>query len=252
VVISHYSAARLWGLPIVNDWPPTVHVTDEPGSYRRSKNGVAVHRSAIDALDVVNVGGEFLATSIARTLVDLGCVADLRDSVAAIDHALHHDLVAKDELLRVLDELGPVNGRKRARDAIEFATAQSASPGESYSRVLMFELGFPAPILQQEFTQRSGRKRNGDFWWPDGRIIGEFDGNAKYLEAGMTKGKSPEHVLLDQRRRERELRLLDIRFARWDWNDLEQVRPFIEQLEAVGLRRARKPAFVPVPARGAR
>ncbi|MHA6693279.1 hypothetical protein [Homoserinimonas sp. A520] len=236
VVVSHYSAARLWQLPIVNRWPHEVHVTVEPQSGRRSKNGVIVHRGGLSSGEIV-IGDAALTTSLVRTLTDLARVARFRDAVAAIDHALHKGLVTKDDLLSAMAHQDLVSGQRRAFRAIEFASPLAKLPGESFSRVLIHELGFPAPELQHEFPRSIGGRHFADFWWEGIRLLGEFDGKDKYLKPEYTQGRTATEVFWAEKQRENELGEHDVQLRRWVWRDLELVQPFIDRLESAGLRR---------------
>jgi hypothetical protein len=238
VIVSHYSAARLWRLPIVNPWPKEVHLTVEPESGRRSKNGVLVHRSRLHSGEIAE-RGSFLVTSLVRTLTDLARVAPFRDAVAAIDHALHERWTTKEALLVALAEDDLAWGQRRAIRAIEFASPLAKLPGESFSRVLMHELGFPAPELQHDFARAIGGRHFADFWWDGIRLIGEFDGKGKYQNLEYTQGQTAMDVFWAEKQRENELGEHDVRVRRWVWRDLELVQPFVERLESAGLRRGR-------------
>lgn len=228
IVLSHYSAARSWGMPIVNRWPFAVHATSHPSSPRRSKNGVVIHRSALPDPDVVELDG-VLVTSRLRTLVDLAATAPLRDAVAALDHQLRVGAVEHEALKDAALDLEGMRGRVPARKAIAFASPLAGSVGESFSRVLLHELGFPEPELQHRFETR-GRLRYADFRWAQLRLVGEFDGRTKYEQ-------DPTGAIWDEKLRENELRELGEQLVRWTWADLVAVDPFIRRLEAVGLRR---------------
>ena len=221
VVVSHYSAARVWGFPIANVWPREVHVTVGLESAKRTKNGVVVHRYALTDAEIVEHDG-ILVTSRLRTLIDLCRIAAFRDAVVALDNALASDAapLAKEELLDALGAQGTVRGAARAGRAIDFATPLAASPGESFSRVLIHELGFPAPELQHEFRTAIGGRRFADFWWELLRLIGEFDGQGKYFDPRYTQGRTPQQVLWDEKQRENELREQDTGLVRWDWSIL--------------------------------
>jgi len=236
--LSHYSAARLWGLPIVGRWPTEVHFRVPSDSGRRSASGVIVHRAEWDPLEQDEVRGTSV-TTLRRTLVDLAEIAPFRDAVAAIDSALAGSRIEKEQLLRTLTP-SPRAGSARARRAIAFASGEAASPGESFSRVLMHECGFPEPQLQARF-EWDGTTRFADFWWPELRLVGEFDGRAKYFDATLTGGRSTEQVFWAEKLRENEFRDAGLRLVRWTWRDLVEVTPFIRRLELAGLRRTRRP-----------
>ena len=238
VVVSHYSAAREWGFPIADPWPWAVHLTVGPESAKRTKNGVVVHRYPLANDEIVEHNG-IAVTSRLRTLIDLCRVSAFRNAVVALDSALASDAVplAKEELVEALEAQGTSRGATRAGRAIAFATSLAGSPGESFSRVLMHELGFPAPELQHEFRIVIGGRRFADFWWKYLRLIGEFDGQGKYFDPRYTQGRTPRQVLWDEKQRENELREHDTGLVRWDWSILRNPASFIRRLESAGLRR---------------
>ena len=87
-VISHHSAAALWGLPIIGPWPTDVHVLAERATGGRSDPGVRRHALGIDPLDVAVLHG-VRVTSLARTVVDMVATSTLHSAVATVDAALH-------------------------------------------------------------------------------------------------------------------------------------------------------------------
>jgi hypothetical protein len=238
VVLSHHSAARVWGLPLLDAWPTAVHITEPLDSSRRTKNGVRVHRLPLPAHSVGRVG-DLLVTSLPRTLVDLARAASFRDAVTAIDfarspaggrcaaEALHLELGSSD-----------LKGATRALRAIGFSTDLSMSPLESLSRVVIAELGFPAPELQKAVRTRSGT-RLLDFWWERERVAGECDGRVKYFDDRYTAGRTAAEVLWDEKLRENELGEVGIRVARWTWRDCFDPERLIARLRLAGLRQSR-------------
>jgi hypothetical protein len=236
VVLSHHSAARLWGLPLI-DWPATVHITEPLDSRRRSKNGVVVHRRQLRESDRSERSG-VRVTSLLRTLVDLACDAAFRDAVAAIDAArFRHGEACGPQVLAEALEMFGLRNSSRGRRAIAFSTDAAMSPLESFSRVVIAELGFPEPVLQQVFRTPAGR-RLADFWWPAERVIGECDGQTKYQEMQFTHGRSAADVVWAEKLRENELSDTGARVARWSWVDCAQPSRLAVRLRAAGLRQS--------------
>ncbi|MEO5920648.1 MAG: hypothetical protein ABIQ01_05835 [Pseudolysinimonas sp.] len=110
-----------------------------------------------------------------------------------------------------------MKGRRKLRRALAFADPRSGSPGESISRAVMHEYGFPAPELQTEFRDRRGLAGIVDFWWPEFQLIGEFDGRSKYTDDVLLGGRTPADVVIAEKAREDRLRALGPRVTRWDW-----------------------------------
>ncbi|PSS46007.1 hypothetical protein C6401_02060 [Arthrobacter woluwensis] len=129
------------------------------------------------------------------------------------------------------------SGARRARlEAIlAFADGGAMLPGESLSRVLMHRLAFPRPVLQQEFRDRAGLIGYGDFWWKPWRVVGEFDGTAKYLKSEYLAGRTPSEVVVAEKRREDRLRRLGLKVVRWTWADLTSPGSLAGLLREAGL-----------------
>jgi predicted transcriptional regulator of viral defense system len=237
VVLSHHSAARLWGLPLIDPWPSAVHITENAASRRRTKNGVVVHRLPLED-DRISRIGDIAVTDLARTLVDLARGGTYRDAVAALDFArsqLPTGAVVS-EMLADLDA-HDVRAKRRVMRAVEFSSELSMSPLESLSRIVMSELGFPPPQLQREFQTRTGM-RLVDFWWEAERVAGECDGRVKYTEEQYLHGRTPSDVVWDEKLRETELGELGIRAVRWTWRDCLEPERLAAILRAGGLRQS--------------
>ena len=71
-VVSHASAAVLHDLPIGTEHLDRVHLTRDRAGQGKIRRYVQVHGSALDDGDVVELRG-FQVTSLARTVLDLGC-----------------------------------------------------------------------------------------------------------------------------------------------------------------------------------
>jgi hypothetical protein len=128
--------------------------------------------------------------------------------------------------------------RRRFTWIVDFADGLSGSPGESLSRVRIHELGFLMPELQYHVVDACGRPLGiVDFWWPDLRLAGEFDGWGKYTDAGSYSGQSRDTVFLDEKRRAERIQEEGIRFVRWMWDDLYDPSRFAERLHRAGVPR---------------
>ncbi|HSP75314.1 MAG TPA: hypothetical protein VLO31_03760 [Cryobacterium sp.] len=239
-VISHQSAAAVWGIPLADAWPGTVHVLAPPQSRARSKNGVTVHRSVVPDGDIVDIDG-MLVTSPARTLLDLARTTSFATAVVAIDHALNPrnaspEVFMTDEVLRekLRESMSP-RGWVRAERAILFGRPNADNPGESLSRVAIFELGFPDPVLQTCHENPRGGFYFTDFEWPAYRLIGEFDGQGKYLKEEYLRGLTPGEAVTREKVREDDLRSEGNRLARWGPADVRQRQSLARILTTAGL-----------------
>ncbi len=133
------------------------------------------------------------------------------------------------------------SGRSRARTrrAWDFTDGRAENPGESWSRVLIHELGFQAPDLQTELFLPEGGRAYVDFFWEDAKIVGEFDGDQKYLRASQF-GMSAEEAVLKEKKREDDIRRMGYRVLRWDWAMLHSPQRLERLLRGAGVPRQRR------------
>jgi hypothetical protein len=100
-------------------------------------------------------------------------------------------------------------------------------------------------VLQQEFVLPGGKIARTDFWWEEGRQVGEFDGVGKYIDPALRAGRSAEQVLIDEKDRGDALRRMVRAVSRWRTPDLRDPRRLWDILTNDGLRSTR-----PRPPRG--
>lgn len=236
LVVSHGSALALHGLPTLGDWPDRVHVTDPEHANGHSERFVVKHGGPLDPADTVVVDG-IRTTSILRTLTDVARTARFSSAVVSTDAALRREGVTAEGLRALLTKQCRRHGSAAAARVVDFASALSDSPGESWCRCRMRELGAPTPVLQHRFPELRGRVGPVDFWFADQGVVVEFDGDVKYLDARFRGGLSAEQVVLNERRRERGLlRLDDVRdVVRVDWRDLVEPWRLRRLLVAAGV-----------------
>lgn len=237
------SAARVWGVPILED--EQVPVVDALGWHHRATRRVSdVHYWATSDVHahVVERHGAVL-TDLPRTLAELGVRSSFERTVTAIDWAIRvrrrpgEPATTVDEIRAVADSLALVRGRARLERALAFADGRAESPGESWTRVLIHELGFEAPDLQHEYRLLDGRNFRTDFRWASIRLAGEFDGLVKYRAAEKRDGRTVEQVVIEEKEREDAVRSTGDRMLRCVWADLRDPRRLRQLLEAAGVPR---------------
>jgi hypothetical protein len=242
VVYSHYSAAALWGLPMVGAWPTEIHVATPAATGGRSRHGVVRHPQE-GSLDIAMRDG-LRVTSAPATAVALARVLSFGSAVAVVDKALHEPrygqaLASRGDLDRALAQLGREPGRAAARRVLEFASPQSGSAGESISRAGIFMLGFLLPELQVPHWDRDGLIGFTDFFWRGVGSVGEFDGLGKYLRDEFTGGRSTADIVIAEKVREDRLRALGFGVFRWQWPVATSLPALGELLTRNGIPRAR-------------
>lgn len=243
-VLSHASAAAVWGIPIVGGDPSVVHVLTSAAAGTRTENGFRRHAATAEADDIVEHEG-VRVTSLARTLIDLARSGTFPSAVAAIDWSLRPpskgtaprtSIVALQEYF---EGQTATHHRRRVHRALEFASPHAESPGESVSRATIHELGFPAPVLQYRVDDARGMAGISDFAWPQHGLLGEFDGLVKYTRNLARAGENVEDIVVREKVREDRLRATGRRVARWLWAETLQPALLHDKLVAAGLPRSK-------------
>lgn len=247
-VLSHRSAAVVWGVPLIGPLPRLVDVLATEAAGTRTEGSFRRHATRFVESDIEVVEG-IAITSLRRTIVDLALTLPFPAAVAALDWAIRPGTpdspkphVTLDDLFDAIVALQVTRGGRRVSRAIEFGDGLSASPGESISRAVIHELGFPAPVLQKRFDDRHGLIGFTDFWWPEFRLIGEFDGLAKYTRDQYRHGLSINDIVMAEKKREDRLRALGPSVARWLWVDAMVPRSLFAVLREAGLPSSRRGA----------
>lgn len=231
------TAAAAWGLPLLRVGDDRVHVAQR-GAGHKSRGDVVRHALAIGD-DLAERHG-LVVTSLARTLFDVARLTRVETALAAVDGGLravawrgpgrYDDDAAealRESLETMADAAGPARGIRQARFVIAFADGRAQLPGESVSRLWMHRVRAEAPVLQTEVRVRDGRRAYPDFAWPRRRRFGEFDGDGKYVDPGMTGGRSIRETLRDQRARESAVtEATGWLPVRWGWERLASLTAF--------------------------
>jgi len=207
--VSHGSAARLWRLPVPRLLDPTIRLTDTE-QWRRGRDWRMVcaplHPSERWR------SGPIRLTSAARTLVDCAREWPLEDGVIAMDAALLAERTTLEELRSASARVHHWPGASRAVRAASLADGRAESPLETRTRLRIVGAGLPTPTLQVEI--HAGGRLVGvlDGWFEEAAVAVECDGQVKYTDPW--RGRTPDRVLWEEKRREDELRSLGIGFVR--------------------------------------
>jgi hypothetical protein len=207
--VSHESAALLWDLPVPRSAAGPIRLTD-PDRWRRGQ-GYVMSRAPLRAGDVWRAGPVRL-TSAPRTLVDCAREWQLDDAVIAMDAALLAGRTTPDELATAAAEARSWPGAAGAVRAASLADGRAESPLETRGRLRIVGSGLSTPELQVEIRADGRLVAVVDGWFDETAVAVEFDGRVKYTDPW--RGRSPERVLWEEKRREDELRALDIRVVR--------------------------------------
>ena len=214
LVLLGASAAVWLGLPLVGRIPRRVQCLGR----RTDRSSTALlqrrERTGLGALETVR---GVLVSNASDTVVDLARWGGLTQCVCAMDAALAGRRCTHAELTDAVDRLPTgARGIRSARTAAHLADESAESPGESVSRIRMWQATLPQPALQHE-VRIDGELYRLDFLWPHTMVGGEFDGRIKYAKNSF--GKDADDTVWDERQRELALIRAGYDVARWTWKD---------------------------------
>lgn len=198
------SAARVHGLPVPGR--DTCVEVNLPGRNQRPPKrqwpaGV-VYRSASLHGDQIEVKNGLRVTTVPRTLLDLARRQGVEQAIVSVDAALSLPGASASLLGARLDDLGPVPGITRVREALALADPRSESPLESWGRAQLVTADLPElESLDVQVEVLGGRYRIDHVL--NGRIANELHGNVKY--DGTTTGTGALAQMRRDRERERVL-----------------------------------------------
>lgn len=225
LVVSHHTAARVWGLPTPLGPPLPLRFTRGPDgrSSTRYYDGLDVEVATLPPQDVLRHGG-LLVTGAARTVAD--CLRHLPgpDGLAMADAAVHQGITDAAEVGDVLARCARWPGAGLAARLLPLVDGRRESPLESWSALAFSTAGLSLPEPQVELLDGRGAVvARVDYWWSEG-VAGEADGRAKYLlRAATLPGAAPEQladVLHAERAREGAVRALGAEVERWGAADV--------------------------------
>ncbi len=169
-VVSHDSAAIMWGLEVVHE--PRQRITVARNRSRATFDGVVVSRGDVGAT-VVREG--LRVTSVIRTLLDCAAVLALEEAVVVVDSAFRMGLVTPAELSLAARRVRGPHARK-VRRVVRLSDPKSESVLESLLRVLLVLSGIAPDQSQFVLRDSSGRIGRVDFVYLRARLIVEADG----------------------------------------------------------------------------
>ncbi|HEY5052308.1 MAG TPA: DUF559 domain-containing protein [Solirubrobacterales bacterium] len=214
-VISHVSAANLWGL---RDRAPTLIDVTGPDQRGRKIDGIRVHRCRIPGSEEVTAHDGISSTTPSRTLVDLAGMLGRKSLLRAVEQAA---------VLRILDiamidaAMDRGKGRRgmpllreildpwRTKDLI---VPRVRSLLEAKLLPMVIAHGLPRPLCNHKLWVE-GRAIEVDLFWPEQRLVVESDGYA----AHGTKAAFERDP-----RRDQDLLLGGYRVARFTWDQVER------------------------------
>jgi len=240
-VLSHASAALVWGLPLLAT-PDRTHVI---GVSNPARNGTDIVRHVHELPahhQTVHLGHP--VTTLERTVVDCAMTMGPRAGLVLADAALRVG-VDRGDCARVLAGMQGRRGAPAARAILDLADDGAESPGESSARFVLLRAGLPVPQ-----TQVRVETHLGTFWsdlgWPEWRLLAEYDGRAKYEANG-----SASEAVIQEKRRQSAVEEADWRMLRITKEDVAQPATLVRRVKraapdgAVGRLRPRAALMTP-------
>jgi len=189
-VLSHHSAAALWGLLKWEERWPEVTV---PGTTARTHRGIRVHRSrTLDQPDVRRRHG-IQVTSPTRTILDLSSVLPYKGLRRATRQALSLNLLSMRDLRMALARAGGRRGAAKLAQVVATA-APTRSELEDAVLDLIVQHGLEPPDVNKPLSIH-GRRVIPDFRWPAQRLVLEADG-AKWHDNPIAREDDAERQAL--------------------------------------------------------
>lgn len=231
-VVSHESAARFWGLPLLGD--RVTRTVSRAGTRPRTPDPTNHGRVLVSTLPthhVCRVGDWLRITTPARTIADLARTQGVRAGIVAADHGLRESLCVREQLASVLSDCRLFPGAQSIATVVAHASPKAETPLESVSRYEIATSGLRA--LEEQVVIRDPRGRfvaRVDFVVA-GVVVCEADGALKY---------GTRADLVAEKVREDRLRELGYEVVRWTWSEIWSNPSTVIARIAVALERARR------------
>lgn len=241
IVFAGASAALVHGLTVSNRHLRQTWVATSRKTHRRSDDNIKC--IIVSADDFAKVDG-LRVTSLERTLYDCLRIMDFRSALTVADSALRlRSLAAGDLASRIETTYRNARDLRRVRATVLLADGRSESGGESIARATMLELGLATPDLQRSLSSPLDPRRvyRVDYAWDvvGGVVLGELDGNEKYLSTDMRGQLSIAQVIEREHRRQSYIEAIEgvLRMIRFGFSDVMDDRSFLRLLMGCGVPR---------------
>ena len=251
------TAAVAYGVDVSWSLQGNIHVATTRSGH--SPNGTLVHRHPIlregEGESRIEMVGGLRVTSPERTLFDCLRRADFPRGLGMIDSVLRAGVVSRDGFASYVESVRDGSrGKNLVRGTLAWADPRSENGGESIARARMLLLGYACPELQVEVPNlvEGGAPFRADYCWvrADGVVIlGELDGTDKYVEEEMTRGRSIDEVLSDEKDRESRISLYDVVVMRFRFGLTADPDAFAAHLDRYGVPRRGSKLALPDGAR---
>jgi Transcriptional regulator, AbiEi antitoxin len=164
-VLSHQSAATLWGL--YRQWRKPLHVT---ASGQRRRAGIVCHRDSLHPRDRTRQLG-LPVTSPARTLIDNAPHITDKALTRGVNDLLRQGFLNRSDLVELLIRCPRHPGARLLRPFADSTTGPTRSEFEDAFQAFSERYGLPQPLINHRF-----HGFELDAYFPDHGVIVELDG----------------------------------------------------------------------------
>lgn len=171
-VVAGVAASAMHGASWVDDdspieliWPNT-----------RPPRGLVVRDETLGDDEVTRVAS-LPVTTVARTAYDLGRHLPREQAIARMDALMHATPFSIEEVLLLAKRQPGARGLRRLRAALPLVDGGSASPKETWLRLLLIDAGLPVPTTQLPALDGSWPVAFLDMGWEQYKVGAEYDGD---------------------------------------------------------------------------
>jgi very-short-patch-repair endonuclease/predicted transcriptional regulator of viral defense system len=193
-VLSHFSAAALWGIVRWNDRYPEVTVA---GGGTRGHAGIRVHRSAQLTIPDITRRHGILVTMPARTLVDLAATLGQQPLRRAVRQAQSLQRAHLPQIAAAMRRAGRRHGTTKLANIIATGPAPTRSELEDVVLDLILHACLQHPDVNRPLTI-DGRRVVPDFRWPGQRLVLEADGAAWHDNPTAREDDAERQAILER------------------------------------------------------
>jgi hypothetical protein len=167
-VLSHRSAAALWGLA-PDGARPSVTI---PGRRRQGPASIEVHSGRLRPDEMV-IFDHIPVTSVGRTLLDLAEILTVEQLVPVIDNATNARRLARTTMPSVISAARGRRGLKTLKEALLLTRPEDILTRSELERRALRLVGRPAPEMNVRL-----HGYEVDMLWRDAGLVVELDGSA--------------------------------------------------------------------------
>lgn len=236
-VFSHSSAALMYGLDVNTRIMVPLHYLII-GSRGGVSNSRLVRHRVSEPMGQIKNGANI--TLLEQTVIDCAAYYPFKYALGIVDSALKQGLTDKKKLNNCLANRQNSRGLREARRVISLADSRSDNGGESYVRALIIEAGMPIPELQVPFENP---RKPGSFYYADflfkredgTLVVLELDGQQKYIDEAMNKGRGMLGVMMQEREREAAITSYGVQIARLSFKQASNPEVLQSTLASYGI-----------------